>query len=68
VNVYTILRTSGAHEDAEADFYEAEGNEYVFYAADVEVYRVSIAEVSSVSKARGEPPPRSEDPGVPLLP
>jgi hypothetical protein len=61
MNVYTIVRTAGEPEDVEADFYEAEGSEYVFYAEGAEVLRVPIADTASVTKARREPPPEASD-------
>jgi hypothetical protein len=66
MNVYTIVPTTGEPEDVEADFYETDGSEYVFYAEGAETQRVPIAAVASVTKARKEPPPAEESVGLPL--
>jgi hypothetical protein len=52
MNVYTIVPTAGEPEDVEADFYETDGSEYVFYAEGAEMLRVPIAETASVTKTR----------------
>jgi hypothetical protein len=56
MNVYTIVPTTGEPEDVEADFYETDGSEYVFYAEGKEIFRVPIAYTASVTKARRAAP------------
>lgn len=64
MNVYTIVPTAGEPEDVEADFYESDGSEYVFYAEGVEVLRAPIADTASVTKARKDPPQAEDGVGL----
>jgi hypothetical protein len=64
MNVYTIVPTAGESEDVEADFYETDGSEYVFYAEGAEVLRVPLADTVGVTKARKDPPPAEDGVGL----
>jgi hypothetical protein len=50
-NLYLLLRTDGSSEDITADFYERQGDDWVFFLSGEEVGRVKIDEVSTVGKA-----------------
>ena len=57
VNVYDVNHVSGDIHEVEADFYQREEDDWVFYARDVEVHRVSWFDVLSVSKSTLRPQP-----------
>ena len=64
MNVYTIIGLAGQHQDVEADFYETEDSQYVFYADGAEMLRVPVAETAGVTKAPKEPPAPEGSPGL----
>jgi hypothetical protein len=58
VNAYEVSFHSGASEEVEAEFFERDGDDWVFYAGGTEVKRVPMANVQSVTKVptRNRPP------------
>ncbi|MEX0985720.1 MAG: hypothetical protein WD096_11830 [Actinomycetota bacterium] len=60
-NIYDVSHVNGDIYEIEADYYQREGEDWVFYAAEVEAFRVSWLDVVSVSKSSMRPPP-VEDP------
>jgi hypothetical protein len=62
MNVYDVMHVNGDIYEIEADFFQREGDDWVFFAADVEVLRVSWFDVLSVSKSSIRPQPIEEPP------
>jgi hypothetical protein len=52
LNSYLIMFRSGLTQEIEAQFYERVLDEWVFTAAGVDVLRVPVDSVASISKAR----------------
>jgi hypothetical protein len=48
---YLLMYADGARDEVEADFYEREGDDWVFTAARAEVLRVSVERVLSISRS-----------------
>jgi hypothetical protein len=59
---YDVMHMKGDTYEVEADFYEREGDDWVFYLADEEVFRVPFLDVMTVTKT---PSWVREDPAVP---
>jgi hypothetical protein len=57
MNVYDVNHVSGDIYEIEADFYERQRDEWVFYAAGTEVFRVSWFDVLGVAKSTLREPP-----------
>ena len=51
VNVYDVSHVNGDIFEIEAEFYERQGNDLVFYAVGLEVFRASWLDVLGVSKS-----------------
>jgi hypothetical protein len=47
---YDVMHGSGDSYHIEADFYERQGEDWVFYLGDEEVFRVPFLDVITVSK------------------
>ncbi|MEX0985627.1 MAG: hypothetical protein WD096_11360 [Actinomycetota bacterium] len=60
MNVYDVSHVSGDIHEVEADFYQRDGEDWVFYAHDIEVHRVGWLDVLSVSKSSIRPAPLEE--------
>jgi hypothetical protein len=60
MNVYDVSLVNGDIEEIEADFFQREEDDWVFYAGNESVYRVSWFDVLSVSKSTLRPPPVEE--------
>jgi hypothetical protein len=52
LNTYLILYVDGSSQELEAEFYQGDGGDSVFIAAQQEVLRVPIKDVASISKAK----------------
>jgi len=50
-NLYLVMMADGSAEEIAADFYERDGDHWVFLSHMDEVYRVKIDDVVSVAKA-----------------
>jgi hypothetical protein len=50
-NLYLVMMTDGRTEEISADFYERDGEDWVFLSHMNEVYRIKIDDVVSVAKA-----------------
>ena len=57
LNSYTVLYSHGDSTEVDAEFYEADGVDLVFYAEGTEALRVSAANIVSVTKV----PTRHQD-------
>ena len=57
MNVYDVNHVNGDIYEIEADFYERHGDEWVFYAAGTDVFRVSWFDVLGVAKSTLREPP-----------
>lgn len=57
MNVYDVSHVNGDIYEIEAEFYEREGDDWVFYVANDEVFRVSWLDVLGVSKSSIRPHP-----------
>ena len=55
MNAYDIHHVNGDIYEVEADFFEREGDDWVFYAVRDEVFRVSWFDVLGVSKSSIRP-------------
>ena len=51
MNVYEVLHTDGRSREVEADFFESEDVEWVFFAGNTEVFRVCRLDVVCVGKS-----------------
>ena len=51
VNIYDVNHVNGDIYEIEADFFEREDDDWVFYAAGAEVFRVSWFDVLGVAKS-----------------
>ena len=60
MNVYDINHVNGDIYEVEADFFEREENDWVFYVTGVEVFRVSWLDVLGVAKSSIRPEPVEE--------
>jgi len=68
VNIYDVNHVNGDIYEIEAEFFEREEDEWVFYARGAEVYRVSWFDVLGVAKSSlREQPAQSQDPD-PVVP
>ena len=47
---YDVMHVNGDTYEIEAEFYEREGDDWVFYDGGAEVFRVAFVDVVSVSK------------------
>lgn len=61
---YDVMHVNGDTYEVEAEFYQREGDDWVFYAGGDEVYRVPYLDVLGVSKT---PSWVREEPSVPEL-
>jgi hypothetical protein len=57
VNIYDVNHVSGDIYEVEAEFFEREGDDWVFYVRGTEVYRVSWFDVLGVAKSSLREPP-----------
>ena len=55
MNAYDVALMSGGFEDVEADFYELDGDDYVFWCGGQVAKRIARVEVMSVSKSTLRP-------------
>ena len=63
MNVYDVNHVNGDIYEIEAEFFEREEDDWIFYARGVEVYRVSWFDVLGVAKSTlREQPARSSTP------
>ena len=60
MNVYDINHVNGDIYEVEAEFFEREQDDWVFYVAGAEVFRVSWFDVLGVSKSSLRPQPVTE--------
>jgi hypothetical protein len=60
MNVYDIAHVNGDIYEIEAEFFQRESDDWVFYAEEREVLRVSWFDVLSVSKSSMRPAPQDE--------
>ena len=51
MNIYDVNHVNGDIYEIEADFFEREGDDWIFYAHGEEVYRVSWFDVLGVAKS-----------------
>jgi hypothetical protein len=51
VNIYDVNHVNGDIYEIEAEFFEREDDDWIFYARGVEVYRVSWFDVLGVAKS-----------------
>jgi hypothetical protein len=58
VNAYEVSLHAGGSEEVEAEFFERDGEDWVFYAGGEEMKRVPMATVQAVTKipTRDRPP------------
>lgn len=56
MNIYDVSHVNGDFIEVEADFYEREGQDWVFIAGGNEVLRIGWLDVISVSKSTLRPP------------
>jgi hypothetical protein len=47
---YDVMHVNGDTYEVEAEFFQREGDDWVFYADDAEVFRVPFVDVLGVSK------------------
>ena len=59
-NVYMVMLSDGRTEEVGADFYERDGDDWVFMSQMDEVYRVKVDDVTSVAKAPRDLPSEPE--------
>jgi hypothetical protein len=57
VNIYDVNHVNGDIYEIEAEFFEREDDDWIFYAHGVEVYRVSWFDVLGVAKSTLREPP-----------
>lgn len=50
-NSYPITKMDGTSDDVMADHYEREGDEWVFLIGSIEVLRIAIDAIASITKA-----------------
>jgi hypothetical protein len=50
-NLYDVMHVNGDTYEVDADFFQRDGEDWVFYLADVEVMRLPFLDVLSVTKA-----------------
>jgi hypothetical protein len=50
-NLYLLTKTAGAPDEISADFYERDGDDWIFTLGGEEVARVPIDEIVSIVKA-----------------
>jgi hypothetical protein len=62
VNIYDVNHVNGDIYEVEAEFFEREGDDWVFYARGIEVYRVSWFDVLGVAKSSLREPPVPAEP------
>jgi len=60
MNVYDVSHVSGDIHEIEAEFFQRDGEDWVFFAGDVEVFRLPFLDVLSVSKSSIRPAPLEE--------
>ena len=60
MNIYDINHVNGDIYEIEAEFFEREGDDWVFYADRTEVFRVSWFDVLGVAKSSIRPQPIEE--------
>lgn len=66
MNIYDVNHVNGDIYEIEANFFEREADDWVFYAAGVEVFRVSWFDVLAVAKStlREQPTPEPVTPAA----
>jgi hypothetical protein len=62
VNIYDVNHVNGDIYEIEAEFFEREDDDWVFYAPGIEVYRVSWFDVLGVAKSSLQEPPVPQEP------
>lgn len=62
MNAYEVSFHEGPSEEIEADFFERDGDDWVFYLGGAEVKRVPMANVESVTKIPGRRRPPDDPP------
>jgi hypothetical protein len=55
VNSYSVMYVTGEATEVEADFYQADGSDLVFYLGTQETLRASSADVAGVTKSSTRP-------------
>ena len=51
MNVYDVTYVSGGGDEIDADFFEREADDWVFFAGGSEVFRIPVEEVVGVTKS-----------------
>ena len=62
MNIYDVNHVNGDIYEIEAEFFEREDDDWVFYSRGVEVYRVSWFDVVGVAKSSLREQPGSDEP------
>jgi hypothetical protein len=55
VNSYSVMYVTGETTEVDADFYQADGSDLVFYLGPRETLRASSADVAGVTKSSTRP-------------
>jgi len=50
-NLYLLMKLDGPADEISADFYQRDGDDWVFLLGDQEVARIPIDEIVSIAKA-----------------
>jgi len=50
-NLYLVMKMDGPSDEISADFYQRDGDDWVFWLSDEEVARVPIDSIVSIAKA-----------------
>jgi hypothetical protein len=62
MNIYEVMSGKAGSQEVEADFYERQGADWVFYAGDAEVFRLPITDVEAVVRVPNPPTPVAPEP------
>jgi hypothetical protein len=50
-NLYLLMKMDGPADEISADFYQRDGDDWVFWRGDAEVARIPIDSIVSIAKA-----------------
>jgi hypothetical protein len=50
MNIYSIARSTGATAEVEAAYLEREGDDWVFYVGQEEVFRVAVEDIVGITR------------------
>ena len=67
MNIYDVSHVNGDIYEVEAEFYQREDDDWVFYAGGSATFRIGSLDVLSVSKSNLRPPPAAEHVGDQLF-